>query len=536
MPHRTPTSADRSRLLRRAALLLAALVAVLAGPATAAQAASYTVFSCKTPAGVPTSTLGWTASSSVLYENAGNDCALGGRLSAKFTAAGGAVSGGLGIRWSFNAPAGTTIQSAVLNRSSVVRTSAGDHGASAATTIYKGAFADLPGNTVERCASAGATCGSASGQLTIDAPGAMVGFAAGCSGPAGTSSCDRATAARARIAVDSAKLVLADTAAPTVTNLHGPIAAGDPLKGTTRLQFSAADVGSGVFQAEVTIGGVKVVPRRAIDANGGECKLLHGKGIGAHAFASPQPCKTSLDVDLPVNTTRVGNGPQLLSATIWDASGNATAVVSKQVTITNPAPPPGKVKLYKMPAVDNTDAQLDGPETLTSTSADGTTTTTAPAAVAAVPPAIPNTSVFGRVVSAMHVLDGAHLPYCWGGGHQTSPAAPSSGSYCWFGSPAVRVNDPSIVGLDCSSSVSWILQAAGYPIPTMTSGEFANFGEPGEGKDFTIWANSTHVYVSIVVEGATYYWGTSTENYMHGPGWHTPRSGGGFVARHIPGL
>jgi hypothetical protein len=533
---------------RRAALLLAASVALFGaftGGAAVAQAqvpaapaGTYTVYSCKTPSGTPTSTAGWTPISTVLYENAGNDCALGGRLSAKFTAAGGAVSGGLGIRWRFDAPAGTTIQSATLRRTSVVRTSSGDHGAAAAATFYKGAFADTPANTVERCASSGAVCGSASGALKVESAGTMLGFSAGCDGPAGTSSCDRATAARAKVAVDSAQIVLADTAAPTISNLHGPIAAGAALKGKTHLQFSAADVGSGVFQAEVTIGGIKVVPRRAVNANGGACKVLHGKGLGANAFASPSPCKTALDVDLPVDTTRVGNGPQLLSATIWDAAGNATAVLSKQVTITNPAPPPGKVKLYKMPAVNDTDAQLDGPETLTSTSADGSTTTVpaAPTAVAAVPSAIPNTSVFGRVVSAMHVLDGAHLPYCWGGGHQTSPAAPSSGSYCWFGSPAVRVNNPSIVGLDCSSSVSWILQAAGYPIPTMTSGTFASFGEPGEGKDFTIWANSTHVYVSIVVAGATYYWGTSTENYMHGPGWHSPRSGGGFVARHIPGL
>lgn len=48
----------------------------------------------------------------------------------------------------------------------------------------------------------------------------------------------------------------------------------------------------------------------------------------------------------------------------------------------------------------------------------------------------------------------------------------------------------------------------------------------------TIWANHGHVYVQI----GSRFWGTSAENPRHGPGWHSARSGAGFVARHPPGL
>lgn len=141
-----------------------------------------------------------------------------------------------------------------------------------------------------------------------------------------------------------------------------------------------------------------------------------------------------------------------------------------------------------------------------------------------------------RLVQAANQLQAARLPYCYGGGHGITPAAPSSGQYCWAGSPLRKVYGSRDRGLDCSSSVSWLLQRIGYRLPTMTSGMFASWGKPGPGAAVTIWTNAEHVYLEIKLRGRSYYFGTSTENYRHGPGWHSPRSGAGFVARHPEGL
>lgn len=136
-----------------------------------------------------------------------------------------------------------------------------------------------------------------------------------------------------------------------------------------------------------------------------------------------------------------------------------------------------------------------------------------------------------RIEQAAEQLARQRVPYCYGGGHQYTPAKLGAGEYC-VGEDKSRAYGSSEVGLDCSSSVSMILQKAGYDIPTMTSGELANWGEAGEGKYVTIYANSEHVYMKI----GDRYFGTSQENYRNGPDWHSARDGAGFEARHPPGL
>lgn len=136
------------------------------------------------------------------------------------------------------------------------------------------------------------------------------------------------------------------------------------------------------------------------------------------------------------------------------------------------------------------------------------------------------------IIATADALDRARIPYCYGGGHGRTPARPGPGQYCWHPNPERKVFGSPDHGLDCSSSVSLVLQRAGYTLPTMTSGQLATWGDSGPGRHVTIWANAEHVYLQI----GNRYWGTSTENPRHGPGWHSPRSGAGFVARHPPGL
>lgn len=110
-------------------------------------------------------------------------------------------------------------------------------------------------------------------------------------------------------------------------------------------------------------------------------------------------------------------------------------------------------------------------------------------------------------------IDRLALPYVWGGGHQSSPAPP---------------NGP----FDCSGAVSRVLQAVGYPIPTLVSRQFMTLGRPGPGR-VTIWAYDGHVFLTIDGRG----WGTGSPP-RGGAGWlpYNRPYHSRFVARHLPEL
>jgi hypothetical protein len=137
-------------------------------------------------------------------------------------------------------------------------------------------------------------------------------------------------------------------------------------------------------------------------------------------------------------------------------------------------------------------------------------------------------ATYDDIVGAANQLDQMHVPYSYGGGHVT-PARPSAGD--------------SGIGMDCSASVSWVLQHAGFKLPTMVSGHggFMDWGEPGPGKKVTIYAYSGHVFMKI----GDRYFGTSGFGHPEagtGAAWFTrPLFSGylaefGFVARHPHGL
>lgn len=123
------------------------------------------------------------------------------------------------------------------------------------------------------------------------------------------------------------------------------------------------------------------------------------------------------------------------------------------------------------------------------------------------------TAKLARIVSRAAAIDAERLPYRWGGGHGPTPGKP--------GEP-----------LDCSGAVSRLLG-----VKPRVSGQFETFGQPGRGKNLTIYASGSHVLVEI----NGHFWGTSATNPGGGPGW-IPRSKisasylRGFKARHLPGL
>jgi hypothetical protein len=102
-------------------------------------------------------------------------------------------------------------------------------------------------------------------------------------------------------------------------------------------------------------------------------------------------------------------------------------------------------------------------------------------------------------------------PYIWGGGH-------------------ARWNDR---GYDCSGSVSFALHGGRFLESPLPSGPMESWGEEGEGRWITVYANSGHAYAVI----AGYRWDTSGDSGGEtGPRWHADlRDNVGFVARHPAG-
>jgi cell wall-associated NlpC family hydrolase len=103
-----------------------------------------------------------------------------------------------------------------------------------------------------------------------------------------------------------------------------------------------------------------------------------------------------------------------------------------------------------------------------------------------------------------------HKPYVWGGGHASWQAR----------------------GYDCSGAVSYVLHAAGLLDSPEVSGTLARWGEKGEGKWISVYANSGHAFMVI----AGLHFDTSGPGQT-GPRWRAQsRSSRGYHVRHAPGL
>jgi hypothetical protein len=121
------------------------------------------------------------------------------------------------------------------------------------------------------------------------------------------------------------------------------------------------------------------------------------------------------------------------------------------------------------------------------------------------------------------------LDYKLGGGHGPGALA--------------HISKESPEPLDCSSSTSWILHEAGmFPSTTAEdSSELENWGDPGEGKEMTVWANSAHVFIEFKIPGHepaqanTAYPNSNGPRLITNPVFNTNPKAEGFTPRHWPG-
>jgi hypothetical protein len=111
-------------------------------------------------------------------------------------------------------------------------------------------------------------------------------------------------------------------------------------------------------------------------------------------------------------------------------------------------------------------------------------------------------SRYDRLISAANMVSAANFPYVWGGGHE-QPAR--------FGP------------FDCSGSVSYVMQQAGYEVPTTVSGNVPVWKLPAGPGRVTIFYSATHTFMRI----GNRYFGTS--------GFARPGGGAGwFNTNQIP--
>ncbi len=125
----------------------------------------------------------------------------------------------------------------------------------------------------------------------------------------------------------------------------------------------------------------------------------------------------------------------------------------------------------------------------------------------AIPPAGAPAAVVA-IIQAGNVI--AHMPYRFGGGHQS-----------W-----------QDTGYDCSGSVSYALHGAGLLDSPLASYDFYNWGDAGPGQWVTIYAKDSHAY--MVVAGLRFDTAASEGG---GSRWTAEaRTPDGYVARHPAGL
>ena len=105
-------------------------------------------------------------------------------------------------------------------------------------------------------------------------------------------------------------------------------------------------------------------------------------------------------------------------------------------------------------------------------------------------------SHYDRLIAAANMVSAANFPYLYGGGHE-QPAR--------FGP------------FDCSGSVSYVMQQAGYKVPTTVSGDIPIWKFPTGPGRVTIFYNPTHTFMRI----GNRYFGTSgfARGATGGAGW-----------------
>jgi hypothetical protein len=336
------------RALRRALLPVVGLLGA-AALAPAAHAGTWVQVSCENPDGSPATSQGWSGSAAGAPppgSTANTNCGPGTPLSAGLLSAFGPAPTGAAEILQYTPPAGSTLAGGTLQMSLSSDSNGPGLDAVSETSVFSPS--DSLSGVVIDCTPYVSFCpkGTTDSSTAYAGPvalpsgeGGSVTVVARCDGSSGYS-CDQNGSGGywALAEVQSAQLVLTSDVSPQGTGFSGS-ALQRGARGTAHLVFRASVPGGpGVYSVSVAIGG-RVVWSGQPDDNGGAC-VAAGSDGGALLFDSAQPCLTSETVDVPVPTRRLSDGRHELSVTVTDAAGNASTVLDREITTSNPRPTP----------------------------------------------------------------------------------------------------------------------------------------------------------------------------------------------------
>ncbi len=339
--------------LLRAIFVVAGLTGLAAlGPAAlTAGAGEYHVYSCRMPSGASAPTDGWTGSVTGAYDDYAVDtCGTGGAL----TAALGDRTPHLAnldiATWTLSVPSGETLSGATLWR-------AGDaDGGEAEDTTYEFWLGGFNQNAFDACVyqSIASPCLNGVGEpnqplsLANRVPVPSADLSAhiysnvACEGASSGKECPKgkgdANEYAAVVYLYAADLLLEQTAGPTASSVGGELASATTVSGMSDVTFDATDPGAGVWETTFSIDG-KVVQSTVPNEAGGRCKNVGQTTDGLPAFLYLQPCPQTESVDVPFNTTAVGNGQHHLVVSVVDPAGNSAPVLDREIDVDNPIPP-----------------------------------------------------------------------------------------------------------------------------------------------------------------------------------------------------
>jgi hypothetical protein len=313
--------------MQRVLLGMIVASAVLGSTAGPSWGGTYTVQSCRDSAGRPAATSdasgGWTyGTTGQTGLTAVNRCPGVGRD--LVAAVNGPWSFPIGARawWRFVAPPHTVIDSFGLWFSGYARPWNGSNqGVVAINGSHSGRIATFDGQ------------GSMPSQLFRlgERHDTYLELLAACDAPQGFPDC-AAGQNHAEVHVERSEVTLIDTEPPSSGTVGGSAPESRTWVGVQHFAFGATDQGGGVYQVMLDVDGVQAFTR-TIDDWGGRCVDITAQ---ARYFLFPQPCLTSLDALVPVDSAQLPPGDHEITLRISDAAGNLRTVYSGRKTIVAP--------------------------------------------------------------------------------------------------------------------------------------------------------------------------------------------------------
>ena len=321
------TTAPRERgggLARRLLLAVLALVAVLPIAALGAQSAhagTYTERVCAPGSGSGETVYAFTGG----WYRHSDGCSTGGPLSVSLYPNRwyGAHEGS---RYTYTAPSGTKIVALSTNR---VKTAGPARDSGDASSYLR----DSNGRVLDGCTTR-TGCHGAIGNVAFDLssnPASSFTFGVECWGP---SWCPPGNTT---YAISNMKITLDDNQAPVLAGQPtGPAMSDEVLHGDEVLNFSASDIGGGLYRTRMLVDGTPT-DAQILDANRGKCQPAIAGG-DPYTFNSAVPCKLTATGSYTMHTATLPDGEHRLGVEIEDAAGNKTILLDRTVKTDNNPP------------------------------------------------------------------------------------------------------------------------------------------------------------------------------------------------------